>query len=701
MLTTTLLSAKNPVNAFKDLQKGKKEEAFKSFEEISKKDSNSVIVNYAFAMLYSDSTFSQYDLELSYKYAKKSANLIDCTSPQDATQNCTWNKQMPKSELGDLERLKLQPTQILLLKDSIVEFAYKNACNLNTIESLKQFIANHPCETMQVNMAKKGIEMLAFRLASKSNTIDSYREFILKYPNSLQYEDAHKILIELAFNETKHNNTIEGYEEFINTFPKSMQLEEVKELLLESKLRQIKYHFLIKPKYDKIDEFNSGIAVVKLNKKYGYIDKTGKEITPIIYDVASSSSDGNSFTSADGAYDCEKNRTVIGDGAIKGNVIYEDYENTMFEVEMNESKFHIDKFGKEYKRFKEILLPYNYEQINYLQGGLICILVNGKYGLINKNGDKLTEFKYDNNIYFRDGYAIVEQISKTNCETMTKGYINETGKEITPIIYDECLEFYGGLAAVKKNGLWGLIDKIGQFVLPLKFMDMLIINEGLVAVKQYYNTGWHWDFIDKAGKVINSFQFEDIAFSSEGLVGFRKDGKWGYINTTGEIVIKNQFDNVNNFKYGIAEVVLNGKQGYLTKTGEFFDNIRDANKQTSLNLMRVVKDNKFGFIDRTGKLVIPYQYEQSLLFQDGLVAVKQDGKWGYMNETGIIVIPCQYEKTYTYKGGLVQIEQNGKWGCIDKTGKIAIPFQFEMIDINEEGIIKVELDNKWGIIVKN
>ena len=41
-----------------------------------------------------------------------------------------------------------------------------------------------------------------------------------------------------------------------------------------------------KPKYDFISAFNEGMAVVRVDNKYGYIDKTGKEVVKPKYDEA-------------------------------------------------------------------------------------------------------------------------------------------------------------------------------------------------------------------------------------------------------------------------------------------------------------------------------------------------------------------------------------------------------------------------------
>jgi hypothetical protein len=50
----------------------------------------------------------------------------------------------------------------------------------------------------------------------------------------------------------------------------------------------------------------------------------------------------------------------------------------------------------------------------------------------------------------------------------------------------------------------------------------------------------------------------------------------------------------------------------------------------------------------------------------------KNGKYGYIDKTGKIVIKPQFDKAYDFSEGLASISLNGKWGFIDNTGKIAI-----------------------------
>ena len=56
-------------------------------------------------------------------------------------------------------------------------------------------------------------------------------------------------------------------------------------------------------------------------------------------------------------------------------------------------------------------------------------------------------------------------------------------------------------------------------------------------------------------------------------------------------------------------------------------------------------------------------------FSEGLAKVELNGKYGFIDKTGREVIPCKYDFAYGFSDGLASIELNGKWGCIDKYGK--------------------------------
>jgi hypothetical protein len=115
-------------------------------------------------------------------------------------------------------------------------------------------------------------------------------------------------------------------------------------------------------------------------------------------------------------------------------------------------------------------------------------------------------------------------------------------------------------------------------------------------------------------------------------------------------------------------------------------------------------NGKWGYIDKSGKIVIAPQYDYAFDFRGDLTAVKMNGKWGFIDKTGKMVIAPQFDKTGGFtKKGFALVKMNDKWGFIDKTGKIVIEPRFELFADGDEttfydGVAKVKVEGKWGLI---
>lgn len=87
--------------------------------------------------------------------------------------------------------------------------------------------------------------------------------------------------------------------------------------------------------------------------------------------------------------------------------------------------------------------------------------------------------------------------------------------------------------------------------------------------------------------------------------------------------------------------------------------------------------DKYGYIDTTGKEVIPCQYAYAGKFAHGLALVQYDNKYGFINHEGATVIPFIYDDAGPFINGTASVAQydtrQGKkvlqWITIDTTGK--------------------------------
>lgn len=92
----------------------------------------------------------------------------------------------------------------------------------------------------------------------------------------------------------------------------------------------------------------------------------------------------------------------------------------------------------------------------------------------------------------------------------------------------------------------------------------------------------------------------------------------------------------------------------------------------------VKKNGKFGFIDRSGHLVFPCEFESAgNIDTDGISSFKKNGLFGFMDtRSGAILIQPQFEQVNTFLRGHSVVKKGGKAGYINRKGEWLIPPQF-------------------------
>jgi hypothetical protein len=121
----------------------------------------------------------------------------------------------------------------------------------------------------------------------------------------------------------------------------------------------------------------------------------------------------------------------------------------------------------------------------------------------------------------------------------------------------------------------------------------------------------------------------------------------------------------------------------------------------NLDLFLFIRKDRFGYIDRTGKIIIPAQFDRAENFSEGLATVKVGDKYGCIDFTGKLVIPARFDFIYKFKNGLAVVntdERERKFGYIDRTGKLVIPARFDNAREFSEGLAATSIDRKFGYI---
>jgi hypothetical protein len=203
--------------------------------------------------------------------------------------------------------------------------------------------------------------------------------------------------------------------------------------------------------------------------------------------------------------------------------------------------------------------------------------------------------------------------------------------------------------------------------------------------------------------------------------------------------VLNEYDFVKHRSYEKGKYIVKKLEklpetGYTTHALSLMEIFRITNVET--NLIQVQKKDKVGYIDKTGKKIIPLEYEDGVVsdFKNKIIAVKKNGKWGFINFQNKVVTKFIYDLVYNESCGASIVKKddkygyadstgrefvntiydnvfdfsnkgygvvvlNGKHGCVDKTGKLIVPIEFEKspIQLNPD-LFAVYKNGKYGVI---
>lgn len=204
------------------------------------------------------------------------------------------------------------------------------------------------------------------------------------------------------------------------------------------------------------------------------------------------------------------------------------------------------------------------------------------------------------------------------------------------------------LTAFERDGKWGFKDQKGSIVVPAKYAG--VGRNGLAKSAD--------------GGVVDVFS-EGLApvtmqGAATGLMGSIEGGKWGFVDAAGKEVSPLKYDEVEDFNGGYAVVTLGGKKGLLSKTGKEsmaprYDAVQPG---FSEGLVAVQRNGLWGYADANGKEIIPAKFYAAEPFAEGLAAVAPEqpkaaaagagafATYGFIDKSGRLLIPAAYGQAF-------------------------------------------------------
>lgn len=411
--------------------------------------------------------------------------------------------------------------------------------------------------------------------------------------------------------------------------------------------------------------------------------------------------------------------TVIGwfSFAISSNAQRKSYVNTMAEAEkyMETKRYQLaieeQKKVLEYKNTEEnwdkLFEAYEkrfVEDINILSD-FIKDLNNAisRHGYKEKYVIRLSELYMFNNNY-KNAYACLAAAVKTGVKPSTlQEYMREIRYAFTikTRTFSSFLPYSNSAYSVYNGNMWGAMNTNGAMEYPYEYQ--FIGQSNFDGGVRLFSNEKDSRLIDDKGIVLGIFDFvvKEAGIYSEGLIPIlRNDDLFYYYNADAEKLFGG-FEEAGSFIDGKAAVKKNGRWAIINNKGKSiddnrFDDIRftSAGYYTEDKIIVASQNGKYQIYDQNFQKIGKFSCDNfDIITDDGLLAFESGGKWGFVDRTGKIVIEPQYDSARSFSHGMAAISINGEWGFIDTDNNIAIDCQFAGADyFNQDGSCLVRTD---------
>lgn len=346
-----------------------------------------------------------------------------------------------------------------------------------------------------------------------------------------------------------------------------------------------------------------------------------------------------------------------------------------------------NKYGL-YDNYGNVKIPFEHDSVHrtdYYNGCTrVSIVKNGQMGIINA----------DNKILIPCEYKNIEPIWKTKYFFVIRNndttYIDETNQPLLPKDYKN--QYYVGNSNfyASYQGKFGVIDDKGNIVVPFEYDNFKdVVNNLSGWSNEYYlvKKNNKVGLFDNKNKIeILQPKFDAIESIAHGYIWVEKDGlgqiykdgipifteyyKKNYLGSTDEVILTNTSNKTEKFiwqdfqlvkaKEGVKLIsfengniiVENNKWGYTHNQNYnndsdipvVYDTLSELKQQMFRRFLLAKKDGKFGVLDLTNNVIVPFDFTQIIQMENHVFAVNKGDRWAIFSPFAGFLSDFKFQK---------------------------------------------------------
>jgi WG containing repeat len=426
--------------------------------------------------------------------------------------------------------------------------------------------------------------------------------------------------------------------------------------------------------FESIQLFENRLLKYVQNGRIGFMDLTGKILTPAVYESATNTLLG---------------KIIVSKNWLKGVLnwqcvevvppMYDDLTQSLGFIYKKNQKFGIlDSIGN-------TITSADYDQING----------TGNKGYIVRKRDKIGMLSYSGVVIFPLIYDWIHQLNnslffvKLNGERKLVNIKNEIIYTLDPDCYDY-VHFDKSLKSflTMKGGKYGLTDTQNFEILPHIYDFISSFNDSILIVEKNRTQA----FYNIYTKTLSDFAYKSITPLENGLFRFEQNNLQGLLDSNCNVLIKPKYNEINKYNNNFLLAL---KFSVVTKSGNDeisgFDVIHHVEENTHQNSNG---STTYTLLDKLGQEVPNTRFTSILNKSKNGWLVYHNRKSSFIGSNGDIIVPLQFDKVEELSNRFLKVYTNAKIG-IWSNNKEIIPCIYDKIESYSNGLFLVLKDKKY------
>lgn len=393
----------------------------------------------------------------------------------------------------------------------------------------------------------------------------------------------------------------------------------------------------------------------------------------------------------------------------------------------------------------KVILANTFNYIGTFKNGSSVVKQNGKFGLINLQGNFLLPCEYDSLVQDSSSKLIRIKGKEIHDYGHTKvvvsqipkwGLTDSLGKTVLEIKHPEIQAPSNEMYPIKRGDYWGFYNHETDQIIPFQFtkINQHFTHNLALVTKENVQL-----LINKNGEIVNKHHYDSLKIIAENTILCKSSNKYGLLNHKGEQTLPFCYDKLDLSPNGLFIGYENNNHNLslinpdgIVVWGDLIDSIPNAHWSENMlvaftdTLFRAFKPNGkqvlyakpkyekiehysngfarvtymglLGFIDENGKLRVATRYNKTAHFHEDMCAINLKDKWGYIDKGEYLWVQPYYDSVMQYQGGLGAVNKAGKWGFTNKKGEIACKTLYSKVVHQNDGFYAIQRNNHWGML---